>query len=272
MPYRRSVYCDSVALQLRGKDLDRGVPCLRPPKLSRQQHEGASHGTSTNIRPRNCSAKFGVPVPAGFAAFTVEEAVGPRRSSRTALRRQGADPRRRPRQGQVQGTRPPTPRAASASPDRSTKSDAHAHEMLGNTLVTIQTGEHGKQVNRLYVDRRRRHRQGILPRDAGRPRHRPHRLRRLDRRRHGHRERRARHAREDHHARRSIRRPASCRITAAPSPAALEAHGRPRQAGRAERRRAALRRASSRTDVAHARNQPAGRSPRTASCWCSTPR
>ena len=23
--------------------------------------------------------------------------------------------------------------------------------MLGNTLVTIQTGEHGKQVNRLYV-------------------------------------------------------------------------------------------------------------------------
>ncbi|MCP4740593.1 MAG: succinate--CoA ligase subunit beta, partial [Bosea sp.] len=26
-----------------------------------------------------------------------------------------------------------------------------AHEMLGNTLVTIQTGEHGKQVNRLYI-------------------------------------------------------------------------------------------------------------------------
>ena len=28
---------------------------------------------------------------------------------------------------------------------------AAATEMLGNTLVTIQTGEHGKQVNRLYV-------------------------------------------------------------------------------------------------------------------------
>ncbi len=28
---------------------------------------------------------------------------------------------------------------------------AAAEEMFGNTLVTIQTGEHGKQVNRLYV-------------------------------------------------------------------------------------------------------------------------
>jgi succinyl-CoA synthetase beta subunit len=28
---------------------------------------------------------------------------------------------------------------------------AHAQDMLGNTLVTVQTGEHGKQVNRLYV-------------------------------------------------------------------------------------------------------------------------
>lgn len=29
---------------------------------------------------------------------------------------------------------------------------AHAKEMLGNTLVTIQTGEEGKQVNRLYIE------------------------------------------------------------------------------------------------------------------------
>ena len=28
---------------------------------------------------------------------------------------------------------------------------ANAADMLGNTLVTIQTGEHGKQVNRLYI-------------------------------------------------------------------------------------------------------------------------
>ncbi|HAV50874.1 MAG TPA: succinate--CoA ligase subunit beta, partial [Brevundimonas sp.] len=29
---------------------------------------------------------------------------------------------------------------------------AHAREMLGNTLVTAQTGEAGKQVNRLYIE------------------------------------------------------------------------------------------------------------------------
>src|SRR5438132_12282503 len=27
-----------------------------------------------------------------------------------------------------------------------------AHEMLGATLVTVQTGSHGKQVNRLYIE------------------------------------------------------------------------------------------------------------------------
>ena len=51
--------------------------------------------------------------------------------------------------------------------------------------------------------RRRRHRQGILPGAAGRPRDRPHRHRRLDRGRHGHRGGRPRHAGEDrdHHHR-----------------------------------------------------------------------
>src|SRR3546814_20817805 len=29
--------------------------------------------------------------------------------------------------------------------------EAHAKDMLGNTLVTIQTGDAGKQVNRLYI-------------------------------------------------------------------------------------------------------------------------
>jgi succinyl-CoA synthetase beta subunit len=30
--------------------------------------------------------------------------------------------------------------------------ESHAKEMLGNTLVTVQTGETGKQVNRLYIE------------------------------------------------------------------------------------------------------------------------
>ncbi len=35
--------------------------------------------------------------------------------------------------------------------NRSTRSARLPSDMLGNTLVTVQTGEHGKQVNRLYV-------------------------------------------------------------------------------------------------------------------------
>jgi succinyl-CoA synthetase beta subunit len=66
--------------------------------------------------------------------------------------------------------------------------------------------------------RRRRHRQGILPRPARQSRHRPQIDGRLDRGRHGHRDRRARHAREDPQRSTSIPRPASCRITAAPLP------------------------------------------------------
>ena len=74
---------------------------------------------------------------------------------------------------------------------------AAATDMLGNTLVTIQTGDAGKQVNRLYVtdgvDIAKEFYLALLVDRAtsrivdGR----------LDRRRHGHRNRRARHARED---------------------------------------------------------------------------
>ena len=52
-------------------------------------------------------AKFGVPVPAGYAAMSVEEAVAAAgEASRAALCGEGADPCRRARQGQVQGTGP----------------------------------------------------------------------------------------------------------------------------------------------------------------------
>ena len=69
-----------------------------------------------------------------------------------------------------------------------------AQQMLGNTLVTIQTGEAGKQVNRLYIEDGSDIETRVLPLDARRPRDRPRRLRRLDGRRHGHRAGRARHA------------------------------------------------------------------------------
>ena len=132
-------------------------------------------------------AGFGVPVPAGVAALTVEEAGGRREAARAAVRRQGADPRRRPRQGQVQGTRPRRQGRRAPGQDRSTRSRANAKEMLGNTLVTIQTGEAGKQVNRLYVTDGVDIAKEFYLSHAGRPRDRPHRHRRLDRGRHGHR-------------------------------------------------------------------------------------
>ena len=74
-----------------------------------------------------------------------------------------------------------------------------ATRLLGSTLVTHQTGPHGKQVNRLYIEEGSAidkefylsmlvDRETVARRDRG-----------VDRRRHGHREGRARHAREDRH-------------------------------------------------------------------------
>ncbi|HWH18767.1 MAG TPA: ADP-forming succinate--CoA ligase subunit beta [Allosphingosinicella sp.] len=96
-------------------------------------------------------AKFGVPVPAGHAAMSVEEAVaaadklpGPLYVVKAQIhaggrgkgkfRELGPDAK-----GGVRLAR--TPEEVRAA----------AEEMLGNTLVTIQTGPEGKQVNRLYV-------------------------------------------------------------------------------------------------------------------------
>jgi succinyl-CoA synthetase beta subunit len=46
----------------------------------------------------------------------------------------------------------PTPRAACGWRFSIDEVKAHAREMLGNTLVTKQTGDAGKQVNRLYIE------------------------------------------------------------------------------------------------------------------------
>jgi succinyl-CoA synthetase beta subunit len=96
-------------------------------------------------------AKFGVAVPAGHAAMSVEEAVtaagklpGPMFVVKAQIHAGGRG----------KGKFKELPADAKGGV-RLTKSldevKAAATEMLGNTLVTIQTGEHGKQVNRLYV-------------------------------------------------------------------------------------------------------------------------
>ena len=96
-------------------------------------------------------ARFGVPVPAGKAAMSVEEAVaaaaglpGPLYVVKAQIHAGGRG------KGKFKELGPDAKGgvrlARSADEVRS-----HAGEMLGNTLVTIQTGPEGKQVQRLYI-------------------------------------------------------------------------------------------------------------------------
>ena len=96
-------------------------------------------------------AKFGVPVPAGYAAMSVDEAVdaakklpGPLWVVKAQIHAGGRG------KGKFKELGPDAKggvRLAKSIEDV----EASAREMLGNTLVTIQTGDEGKQVNRLYV-------------------------------------------------------------------------------------------------------------------------
>src|SRR3954465_7409338 len=96
-------------------------------------------------------AKFGVPVPAGHAAMSVDEAVqaakqlpGPLWVVKAQIHAGGRGKGRFKELGESAkgGVR----LAHSIDEVRE-----HAAEMLGKTLVTAQTGPHGKQVQRLYI-------------------------------------------------------------------------------------------------------------------------
>jgi succinyl-CoA synthetase beta subunit len=96
-------------------------------------------------------AKFGVPVPAGFAALTVEEAVaasaklpGPLFVVKAQIHAGGRG------KGKFKEL-PPEAKGGVRLARSADDVRAAAKDMLGNTLVTIQTGPQGKQVNRLYV-------------------------------------------------------------------------------------------------------------------------
>ena len=96
-------------------------------------------------------AKFGVPVPAGYPAMSVEEAVaaagklsGPLWVVKAQIHAGGRG------KGRFQELGPDAGGGVRLA--RSVEEvRRHAGEMLGKTLVTIQTGPAGKQVNRLYV-------------------------------------------------------------------------------------------------------------------------
>ena len=96
-------------------------------------------------------AKFGVPVPAGFAAMSVDEAVtaagklpGPLYVVKAQIHAGGRGKGKFKELG-------PDAKGGVRLARTMDEVRAAATDMLGNTLVTVQTGEHGKQVNRLYV-------------------------------------------------------------------------------------------------------------------------
>jgi succinyl-CoA synthetase beta subunit len=96
-------------------------------------------------------AKWGVPVPKGIAAFSVDEAVaatgqlpGPLYVVKAQIHAGGRG------KGKFKEL-PPEAKGGVRLARSADEVKAAATDMLGNTLVTIQTGASGKQVNRLYV-------------------------------------------------------------------------------------------------------------------------
>jgi succinyl-CoA synthetase beta subunit len=96
-------------------------------------------------------AKFGAPVPAGYAALSVEEAVtaasrlpGPLYVVKAQIHAGGRG------KGKFKELAPEAKGGVRLARSLD-EVKANAADMLGNTLVTVQTGPAGKQVNRLYV-------------------------------------------------------------------------------------------------------------------------
>src|SRR4028118_1571205 len=96
-------------------------------------------------------AKFGVPVPAGYVAMSVEEAVaaaeklpGPLWVVKSQIHAGGRGKGRFRELG-------PDAKGGVRLARSIDEVRAQAEEMLGKTLVTLQTGPEGKQVNRLYI-------------------------------------------------------------------------------------------------------------------------
>ena len=96
-------------------------------------------------------AKFGAPVPLGFPALTVEEAVeaakklpGPLYVVKAQIHAGGRGKGKFKELG-------PDAKGGVRLARTLEEVEAAARDMLGNTLVTVQTGPAGKQVNRLYI-------------------------------------------------------------------------------------------------------------------------
>jgi len=111
-------------------------------------------GAAMNIheyQAKELLAKFGVPVPAGHAAMSVDEAVkaakqlpGPLWVVKAQIHAGGRGKGKFKELG-------PDAKGGVRLARSIDEVRANAEEMLGKTLVTIQTGAQGKQVQRLYI-------------------------------------------------------------------------------------------------------------------------
>src|SRR3954453_22767196 len=95
--------------------------------------------------------KYGVPVPAGYAAMSVDEAVeaaqklpGPLWVVKAQIHAGGRGKGKFKEFG-------PDAKGGVRLAHSIDEVREHAAEMLGKTLVTAQTGPRGKQVQRLYI-------------------------------------------------------------------------------------------------------------------------
>ncbi len=133
---------------------------------------------------------YGLPVAAGVAVFTPEEAEaaakslpGPLYVVKSQIHAGGRGKGKFKELG-------PDAKGGVRLAKSSAEVTANASEMLGHTLVTKQTGAAGKTVNRLYIEDGADIARELYLLAAGRSRDGRGRVRGLDRRRHGHRDRR----------------------------------------------------------------------------------
>jgi succinyl-CoA synthetase beta subunit len=166
--------------------------------------------------------EFGVPVPRGHAALSVDDAVKAARDLGSPVLVVKAQIHAGGR-GKAGGVK-----VVKSIDDVKRE----AERLLGSVLVTHQTGPHGKQVKPPLCRGRLGDRSRVLSVGAGRPRDLAGCVRGLDRGRHGHRGGGAQQSGKDHIVFGRSGDRASCRTTAGGC-AGARSYRRPRQAGRA---------------------------------------
>ncbi len=163
--------------------LNRAKRLLRFRGPSHEYSRISGQGAAARIRRTDLQGRAGV---AGLRFGCRRQNAG-----RSGLGGEEPDSRRRPRQGQIQGSLGRRQGRRGSSPNRSPRSMEFAKQMLGATLVTVQTRPHGKQVNRLYIEDGSDIDKEFYLFDSGQPRNLRSVVRGLHRRRRQHRGRRA---------------------------------------------------------------------------------